>query len=338
MDGYFQRYDLARATEFDVVEDVASRIFTPHRLVRIGRSGRADARLKAARLGAVTVGCLRYGADVELVQKSEIDAYHINIPLSGHTEWWRGSDSGRITPGQAAVFLPGRPAGVKWAVDGVQLCVKFSRVDLELEVEELIGRPVAKPLDFAGSMELTTQAARSWLDLLSSFSREFTCSESILHYPMMGRHVEKLLMDGFLVQQPTYSAQAFAGCEQPTPPRTIKSAVDLIEAHPEDFATITDLARAISVSVRALQEGFKRHVGMPPLAYLREVRLNRVHAELATASTDCVTVAETAMKWGFSHLGRFGVAYRRKFGVTPYQTLRATQTATMSRSPEASLA
>ncbi|KAA8939266.1 MAG: hypothetical protein F6Q13_19000, partial [Mycobacterium sp.] len=142
VDGYFHRYASTRTSELGVVEDVASRIFTPHRLGCLGRSGHVDARLKAARLGAVTVGRLQYGADVELVHKSEIDAYHINIPLSGHAESWCGSDSAVATPVQAAVFLPERPAGIKWAADCVQLCVKLDRAELELEVEDLIGRPV----------------------------------------------------------------------------------------------------------------------------------------------------------------------------------------------------
>jgi AraC-like DNA-binding protein len=29
-----------------------------------------------------------------------------------------------------------------------------------------------------------------------------------------------------------------------------------------------------------------------------------------------------AMRWGFTHLGRFAGAYRDRYGVTPSQTLR----------------
>ena len=32
------------------------------------------------------------------------------------------------------------------------------------------------------------------------------------------------------------------------------------------------------------------------------------------------------MKWGFCHLGRFAVEYRRRFGESPSQTLRRGQT------------
>lgn len=322
VEGYFHRYELERTTELGVAQYMGSRIFTPHRIGLAGHSRHVDARLRADRLGAVTVGYLKYGADVELVHESEIDDYHINIPLSGHAESWCGSESALATRVQAAVFLPRRPAGIKWPADCVQLCVKFSRADLELHVEGLLGRPVAKPLNIPVSMDLTTESGRSWLAVLSAFTREFKQSKGILQYPLIGRHVEELLMTGFLLQQPMFHALALGGDES-GPPRTIKMAIDLIESRPEEIATITDLAREIGVSVRALQDGFKRHVGVPPLAYLREVRLNRARAELVAASPGSVTVAQTAMKWGFSHLGRFSLAYRRKFGMTPYQTLRA---------------
>jgi len=325
VEGYVHRYELERTTELDVAEYVASQIFTPHRIGFAGRSRHVDARLRADRLGAVTVGYLQYGADVELVHESEIRDYHINIPLSGRAESWCGSESALATRVQAAVFLPGRPAGIKWAADCVQLCVKLSRADLELQAEGLLGRPAAKPLNIPVSMDLTTESGKSWLAALSAFTREFKQSEGILQYPMIGRHVEQLLMTGFLLQQPMFRALALGGDEKPEPPRTIRIALDLIESRPEEFSTITDLAREIGLSVRALQDGFKRHVGVPPLTYLREVRLNRARAELMAASPGSVTVAQTAMKWGFSHLGRFSLAYRRKFGMTPYQTLRANR-------------
>ena len=36
-------------------------------------------------------------------------------------------------------------------------------------------------------------------------------------------------------------------------------------------------------------------------------------------------MAEVAHRWGFTHLGRFGTAYRRKYGRPPSETLRRAQ-------------
>jgi AraC-like DNA-binding protein len=37
---------------------------------------------------------------------------------------------------------------------------------------------------------------------------------------------------------------------------------------------------------------------------------------------DSVTVATVAMQWGFSHLGRFSVEFKQRFGESPSEMLR----------------
>jgi transcriptional regulator GlxA family with amidase domain len=74
--------------------------------------------------------------------------------------------------------------------------------------------------------------------------------------------------------------------------------------------------------VRSLQEGFRRHLGSAPMAYLQQERLVRAHQTLRQADPVCVTVSAVAHRWGFAHLGRFASAYRTRFGEPPSETLR----------------
>jgi transcriptional regulator GlxA family with amidase domain len=76
------------------------------------------------------------------------------------------------------------------------------------------------------------------------------------------------------------------------------------------------------MSVRSLQDGFRRYVGCAPMAYLQQVRLGRVHEALRQSDRQRVTVASVAHQWGFAHLGRFASAYRARFGASPSETLR----------------
>jgi choline dehydrogenase-like flavoprotein len=71
------------------------------------------------------------------------------------------------------------------------------------------------------------------------------------------------------------------------------------------------------------KEGFRRHLGMSPMAYLRVVRLRRAHRDLRSANPSHSGVAAIAHRWGFTHLGRFAVAHKTMFGETPLQALRA---------------
>jgi transcriptional regulator GlxA family with amidase domain len=62
-------------------------------------------------------------------------------------------------------------------------------------------------------------------------------------------------------------------------------------------------------------------VGVSPREYIRWVRLDRVHGDLAAGAGG--TVAEIAFRWGFTHVPRFAGAYRERYGVPPSATLRA---------------
>lgn len=129
------------------------------------------------------------------------------------------------------------------------------------------------------------------------------------------------MIAGLLLAPPNnYSGRLHAPAA-PAPPRALRRAVELIGDEPGRPWTSSTLAREVSVSVRALQEGFQRWFGLPPMAYLRDVRLTRVHDELTVADPDSTTIATVAARWGFLHAGRFSTADRRKFGVLPSETL-----------------
>ncbi|QKV18446.1 helix-turn-helix domain-containing protein [Oricola thermophila] len=82
-----------------------------------------------------------------------------------------------------------------------------------------------------------------------------------------------------------------------------------------------DICRELGVSERTLQYAFLDYAGLSPTAYLRRVRLNRVREALRGADAQTATVTETAMRFGFLHLGRFARDYRMFFGERPSQTL-----------------
>ena len=101
-----------------------------------------------------------------------------------------------------------------------------------------------------------------------------------------------------------------AGRLQARRPRTVKRTLDAMHAEPGGSSPRPSWPRIAGVGVRVLQESFRQHVGMPPLTYLRRLRLDGVHAELSRADPWQVSVSEVATRWGFTHLGRFAGAYR----------------------------
>lgn len=106
-------------------------------------------------------------------------------------------------------------------------------------------------------------------------------------------------------------------------PATLRRAVAYLEANPDLDLGVAEVAASCHVSVRALQLAFRRHLDTTPMAYLRRVRLARVHDELLAADPDGdVTVTEVAARWGLLGSGRFTARYRDEYGEVPSATLR----------------
>ena len=79
--------------------------------------------------------------------------------------------------------------------------------------------------------------------------------------------------------------------------------------------TLTGLEAVAGISVRSLQIEFKKRFQLSPLCWLREQRLLRAH-QLLNSKNEDRPVSTIAKECGFTHFGRFSVAFRKKFGVS----------------------
>jgi len=107
----------------------------------------------------------------------------------------------------------------------------------------------------------------------------------------------------------------------PVRPEVARRLEDVVRSRDESSLRVDDLASALGVSVRTVSRVFARHRGVPPISYLRVLRLGRVRERLL-AATPGETVTSAALDFGFEHLGRFADVYRRCFGERPSETLR----------------
>ncbi|WKK73036.1 helix-turn-helix domain-containing protein [Rathayibacter oskolensis] len=71
-----------------------------------------------------------------------------------------------------------------------------------------------------------------------------------------------------------------------------------------------------------MQLAFQRAFEQTPRHYLRDVRLDRAHEELAAGDPGSLVVGEVAARWGFVSGGRFAQQYARRFSELPSETLR----------------
>jgi AraC-like DNA-binding protein len=305
----------------DEAEAAVAEVYLANRLEAL-EPGQLAMRLASARLGTTTAGQLGYGRRMRLVTE-EARHIHVNTPLVGAAVSRVGRSAPLLTTSSsAAVFPAGAPAEIEWSSDCVQLCIMVPRSTLETELEELVGHAVKRPFQLPFHMSLTTPEGRVWRSMASLISRELASEGPLLLLPSAGRQLERTLLDVLLLGHAHSHIDEVDRPATPAVPHAIARAVDLLHECPAEPWSSTALARAVQVSLRSLQGGFHKHVGKPPMTYLRDLRLRGIHEELKTATPGTTTVETVAYSWGMLHLGRFAAAYRRTFGEVPSQTLK----------------
>jgi transcriptional regulator GlxA family with amidase domain len=102
---------------------------------------------------------------------------------------------------------------------------------------------------------------------------------------------------------------------------TAQRAIAFMDEHARDDISAAEIAAAAYVTPRAVQLAFRRHLGITPMGYLRQIRLEQAHRELLNASPDDTTVTRIAADWQFANLSRFTACYLETYGVVPSHTL-----------------
>lgn len=104
--------------------------------------------------------------------------------------------------------------------------------------------------------------------------------------------------------------------------RTVELARTWLAEHCSEAVTLADLCQAVRLSPRTVQSAFIEQTRTTPMAFLHDMRLDRVRIALQLADPGTDSVAEAARQWGFRHMGRFAGAYASRFGEYPAETLR----------------
>lgn len=94
-----------------------------------------------------------------------------------------------------------------------------------------------------------------------------------------------------------------------------------IDAHLAEPIGVEEVATAVGVSVRSLEQTFKRTRGYSPYQAILRMRFERAREALLNAD-ETATVTQIAIDHGFFELGRFSVRYRQRYGESPSQTLK----------------
>jgi AraC-like DNA-binding protein len=100
----------------------------------------------------------------------------------------------------------------------------------------------------------------------------------------------------------------------------LKKAEELMEANPERYFGIQEIADQLNTSPRNLQLAFKKHRGQTPMQFLRERKLHRARSLLISKDSDLL-IKSVAFDSGFLNGSSFSKYYQDLFGELPSETL-----------------
>jgi len=249
--------------------------------------------------------------------------YAVHMPMNGRAICEHRDHRFEANTIRALVTNPEGSLTMELDEDSPQLLIRIEEPALREYLTRLRGRRLTKPLTFHPEFDLATDPAVRWHAAVQLLHTEVYHSGSLVQQGRGISGVEELVMNSLLYIQPSsYHEELVRPVSRPSK-RVVQEAIKYIDAHLAEKLTVESIAKAVHMSVRSVQQGFHDELGMSPMAYVRERRLERVHDELADAlPSDGVTVTEVATRWGFTHLGSFSQEYRKRWRQTPSETLR----------------
>jgi AraC-like DNA-binding protein len=245
------------------------------------------------------------------------------LPSQGEVRVTSNSGAGVIAGCYGAILPPDDPVTASWRSEyGRVKIVMIEKSALEDELAVMLGRGLDRPLRFDLQIDLATSGAalRRSLSILTSELEE---PEGPLATPQIAARLGRVLMAGLLVSCRHNYSEELAAPADSRRPRAIREALAAIEDDPTGLRTVSQIAKVSGLSVRALEEGFQRHVGVSPMRHLRRTRLAGAHAALLAADAEQTTATAVAHAWGFLNYGRFAAEYRKLYGRSPSETLKS---------------
>jgi AraC-like DNA-binding protein len=307
--------------DLDDARAKVAEIFCPHKL-QISRPV-SDLNLRHNRkiYNDIALNFMDYGCEVQITPGELHSFYLVQIPITGGSVVTSAGETVHSDTRTATVPSATEHLEMRWLENSPHFVIYFSRAVIERKLTQLLCKEPDRPLRFQLSMDLSDPHTQTWCQLIDIMRKDAESNNVQLH-PTVRSHIEDAIVTGLLTAQPNnFTGMLFSEAE-PSCPRTIRKVIQLCNDTPEGITTVAEMAHHAGVSIRSLQLGFRRHVGVTPMQYLREIRLQRVRNEIRSQTNDQRSISDIAYTWGFTHLGRFATLYRQRFGELPSETKR----------------
>jgi AraC-like DNA-binding protein len=286
--------------------------------IRPARGARFNADLQLFRFDNIGLFTIRANSFHVTIQPPH-DFFSINIPLNLPFNIQHKGNQRLIAPGDAYLLHCNDQLNLT-AADGCQLLVATF---FTAPIQDYIGRLTQSDvnMDFAVNLHFSL-ATPSGIFLQRTLAQAWTK----VHYDKITpvselwlKELEDELITSFIDAIDTNKYDKHSSGE--VLPAYMKIAEDYLCANLETPVTRARLAEESGVSMRTLSRAFFKRYGMGPIGFLKQRRLDAAYRTLLGTESGTTTVTDTALRYGFLHMGKFAIEYRQAFGETPSTSL-----------------
>ncbi|WP_425404500.1 AraC family transcriptional regulator [Hwanghaeella sp.] len=265
------------------------------------------------------IAYVQSGSELHVDFSEDCYRYRMLVPLHGDMGVAFPDRSHPCTRERTVIVSPGVPHKM-WAKRGAMLLfISFSVAAVRKRFAALTGAPAMEEVIFDQELDLGAGAGSMVLQAVRLIVEEIDAGGVSLSDPWRLAHFEETVLSSLLLYHPHSHRDQLR--QQRTSPasKDVRAVIAHIDSNLEAPVRLADLVHVAGVSQSSLNNNFRAFTGMSPMAYLRQARLIAVRQ--AFLSGDAESVTACAMRYGFTHMGRFSSAYAKAFGETPSKTL-----------------
>ena len=310
-----------RTRNLDEAIDAVTKVYCPHTIEISGPARNVDVVFEVTRLTSQPLVELSYGVPVMIDAGNFPRLFLMMHCARGGASTSQENQRAEWHRGQTVPFSAGLDTRLWFDREFVQKSIRLDVVKLETLCAHWLGHPLERPLRFE-LRPFSEDFERIWRRTLSYL---WSSDEGGLPLTRAARAAFDEFLLTLLLQHHRHNYSEEMAETTPTPvPALVRQAERYMVDHAEASITVADVAAHLGVSLRSLQAGFRQWRATTPIAALRQIRLRRVRDELQRSGA-ATSVTAAALRYGFSHLGRFSTQYQSAFSETPSATLRRSR-------------
>lgn len=235
----------------------------------------------------------------------------------------------RTASGEVAVYGPGSAAAFGAVADapfsGTVHSAVYDLFVIDRQWLNDVGGHSDRPVALTSSQPLSGSANQLIVDALDYVRHGVMANSHATVEPLLAGALTNYLASAVISAFPVEVPEVDVPTRLPRSTEVlVRRVTTFIHDNAHTDITPADIAAAANLTPQVLEMMFIRHHGCSPMQYVRRVRLDHAHHDLAVADPATTTVADVSRRWGFGSVRRFAISYRLAYGRSPNATLHAT--------------